>query len=378
MAQDVTNIFATIVAQEALSILKSKIVMPNAVYRNYSTELASHGDTIDIPVPGSFVANDYDRTVTVQEAAFTKESITLDNHKHVAFDLTSKEMSLPRQDLRNVLIEPAIQAIVEKVDSDLHALHKDIIAVDGAVGTSLVVSDITDTRKMLNKAKAMTSDRSFVLSNDDAANLLTKDQFINASSIGQQQNSGLVEGDLGRRFGFNFFETQQTASITAADTTAAVNNSGGYAADTTDIAMDGYSGDAPSEGQLVTFAGTGHSQIYTCDAGCTTTLLKIKPPRVDGVLQTGLVASVDNDEVITFLEPSNINLAFQKNAIALVTRPLNNFPTGAGAVSASLAQDGLALRVWMKVTDNGLLRTYVDILYGCAVIREAAAVKFIS
>jgi hypothetical protein len=362
MAQDVSNIFATIIAQEALSILKSKIVMPNAVHRDYSAELASHGDTISIPVPGSFVANDYDRTVTVQEAAFTKESITLDKHKHVAFDLTSKEMALPRQDLRNVLIEPAVQAIVEQVDSDLHALHKDILTVEGAVGTNMVVSDITNSRKLLNKAKAMTSNRSYVLSNDDAANLLTKDQFINAAATGQQQNSGLIEGDLGRRFGFNFYETQNTSSITAADTTAAVDKTGGYAIGATDIAMDDYSGDAPTEGQLVTFAGSGHSQIYTVDAGSTTTLLKLKGPRVEGVLQTGLVSAVADDEVITFLEPDNVNLAFQKNAIALVTRPLNNFPDGMGAVSATIAQDGLALRVWMKVTDNGLLRTYVDFL----------------
>lgn len=68
---------------------------------------------------------------------------------------------------------------------------------------------------------------------------------------------------------------------------------------------------------------------------------------------------------------STHNMAFNKDAFALVTRPLPAPPAGTGAVSSVVEIDGISVRVTRSYSqkDGGMLWT-LDVLYGCTGMRD--------
>lgn len=68
---------------------------------------------------------------------------------------------------------------------------------------------------------------------------------------------------------------------------------------------------------------------------------------------------------------SRYNIAFTKDAFALVTRPLPAPPAGSGANSTTVEEDGISIRVTSSYSqkDGGMLWT-LDVLYGVAALRE--------
>ena len=70
------------------------------------------------------------------------------------------------------------------------------------------------------------------------------------------------------------------------------------------------------------------------------------------------------------------NLAFAKNAIGLVMRRLPQPLTGTGAVAHYAELGNFGMRVTMTYQPNTLAQQFtVDVLYGCAVIRNAWGVQ---
>lgn len=78
------------------------------------------------------------------------------------------------------------------------------------------------------------------------------------------------------------------------------------------------------------------------------------------------------DQQVAEISGVRHNLAFHKDALTLVTRPLPAPPTGSGALSTSLAVDGISVRVTRSYSqkDGGMLWT-LDVLYGVAGLRAA-------
>jgi len=65
------------------------------------------------------------------------------------------------------------------------------------------------------------------------------------------------------------------------------------------------------------------------------------------------------------------NLFFQRNAIALATRPLPPAPVGAGVIQRVMNEDGMGLRVTMSYSANYLgVQITIDVLYGVAELRD--------
>lgn len=69
------------------------------------------------------------------------------------------------------------------------------------------------------------------------------------------------------------------------------------------------------------------------------------------------------------------NLFFQRNAIALVTRPLPRAPEGAGVVQKVMDENGIGLRVTMAYSPTFLgVQVTIDVLYGVAELRDSHGV----
>ena len=141
---------------------------------------------------------------------------------------------------------------------------------------------------------------------------------------------------------------------------AAIDNGSGYASGWgKTIHIDGLSA-ALTVGQLVKIGDYYYSVIDVDNYASGDQ---------DIVLDRPLEAAVTDNAVVSLLPTGDYNLAFLRNAIALVTRPLSPPKAGAGALSAVANYDGLAIRVTITYDGNkqGHLVT-VDLLCGVKVL----------
>jgi hypothetical protein len=123
------------------------------------------------------------------------------------------------------------------------------------------------------------------------------------------------------------------------------------------VKVDGYT-TAPSIGQLITIGDYTYMIIDAYvdpDSGSITRIWLDRP----------LEAAVLNDAVVFPLPYGSYNLAFNKNAIALVTRPLALPKAGMGAQAAIASANSLSVRAVMQynATSQGTIVT-LDMLAG--------------
>ncbi len=148
-------------------------------------------------------------------------------------------------------------------------------------------------------------------------------------------------------------------AVITAYTPGQINNASGYAAGwTKPITVDTFSV-APKVGQLVTFGTTTSEVKYTIVQASTTSIL----------LDRALEAAVVDDDKVNIGPAGSYNLAFHKNAMTLVIRPLNPPQSGVGAKSATISHNGLTMRVTITYNGNsqGHLVT-LDFLAGIKVL----------
>lgn len=213
------NTFLTpsIIAKEALMVLRNNAVMANLVHRDFSNDfVAGVGDTITIRKPAKFVANEFTGSgpITVQDATENSETVKMDKLLDVSFSVTSADMAMNIQDFSKQLLVPAMQAFADKIDNYILSLG-DKITNKVVQADAVTSTDVVDARAFLTKAAAPLTERRFVYNSDVEANLLKTDLFINASAVGDE-GTALREASLGRKFGMDFYVDQNMdASHTA-------------------------------------------------------------------------------------------------------------------------------------------------------------------
>ncbi len=136
------------------------------------------------------------------------------------------------------------------------------------------------------------------------------------------------------------------------------------------IVVDGYTaGKAPQVGQLLAF-GTGvnrhtYTVIESEDAGATCTVYLDRP----------LEKAVANNDLAYPGPYGSMNLAFHRDALALVTRPLALPDTRMGVMAAVVPHNGIGMRVLMQYDINaGGTVVNCDILAGVAVLQSGLCV----
>ncbi len=153
-------------------------------------------------------------------------------------------------------------------------------------------------------------------------------------------------------------------------TAGAVNNSGGYPKGyAKEITVDTFTV-APQVGQAVSFGASGTSAMYSI----------IGVNGLVGItLDRPLDAAILNDDAVNLGPPGAFNLAFHRNAIALVVRPLALPRQGTGAQAAIANFNNLSMRVVITYdgSKQGHLVT-VDMLAGVAVLEEKLGAVLLS
>src|SRR3989440_9271670 len=134
---NVANAIVKLVAVDALPALMGNLVMGNLVNRDYEPILAQAGDTINVPIPPTLVANNIAEggTVTPQNPSLGNAQIVLNTHAEATFQLPDVTKALAFPELLKTYMQPAVIAIAERVERDLLNLYGQFSA-NTPVGTA--------------------------------------------------------------------------------------------------------------------------------------------------------------------------------------------------------------------------------------------------
>src|ERR1700685_1463147 len=134
---NVASAIVKLVAVDALPALVSNLVMGNLVNRDYEPTLANAGDTVNVPIPPTLVANNIAEggTVQTQNPNLGNAQIVLNTHAEATFQIPDVTKVLAVPDLLRLYMQPAVVAIAESIETDILSLYSQFTA-NTAVGTA--------------------------------------------------------------------------------------------------------------------------------------------------------------------------------------------------------------------------------------------------
>jgi hypothetical protein len=402
------SLTADVIAKEAVTILDNEMVMSKLVYRGYEDEFAKKvngfevGENISVRRPTDFTVRD-GAVAAAQDVQEGKFSLTVDKRKGVDFKFTSQELTLSIGELSDRVIKPAMVQLANQIDTDLHALYKQVWNWVGTAGQTInAFTDFAKGPERLDLGAVMRDGRSAVLSPTDEYGLLGAQTGLYMQDVAK---SAYREGNLGRIAGVDTYSSQNVRTHTRgtaagtplvkgtqSTTWAASRDSGTMSLDTdgwdtvtTLKEGDVFEIDAVFAVNPVTKATLPHLQQFVIRADVTahatttsSTTLTISPPIItSGAFQTVSAAAL-NDATITIKGTASTgyaqNLMFRKDAFSLVMVPLVS-PPGAMDVGRR-SYKGTSVRVipvYDGINDHSMWR--LDVLYGVKTIDARQATR---
>ncbi len=221
---NVAQAIVKLVAAEALPALMSNLVMGNLVNRDFEPQMARAGDTINVPITPSLVANNIGETGTVitQNPNLTNAQITLNNHLEASFQIPDVTKTLAYPDLLRTYLQPAVVAIAEKVESDLLALAPSFTANTpvGTAGAALTEATVEAAETALFNARIPQSEpRYLVVDGTTYSQLRSIQRFSEYQAAGEAGLKALIDGEIGRLKSFYVFRSQLVAKTGTAPVT---------------------------------------------------------------------------------------------------------------------------------------------------------------
>lgn len=207
-------------AKDVLMFVKANLVLLNLV-KHYDEEVASYGQTVEIPNVSTISANakSANTQVTLNANTETKTTITLNQHYESSFLVEDLLKVQSKYDLRSDYTMAAAYAIAAQIDSFIATTMTTGFTSNtafGAFGTAITDTGVLYCNRKLDDAKAPSTDRSFVVSPQGKQEMLNIDKYIryDAIGVGGQSNS-IVNGQIGEIYGVKVFMSQNIV-ITAA------------------------------------------------------------------------------------------------------------------------------------------------------------------
>lgn len=209
-----TFITPTQIARVALATLYANSVMLPLVYKDYSSEFSSNqGDTVTIRKPATFTAQEYNSSIgtVAQDATETSTSVSLDTIYDVTVPITDLDRTLEIGELQGQVIQPAMEAIAQAVDTLILTLRDDItseitLSAYDASTNPHPLHDMLDAKRALSSAKVPMTNRYAVVDPYIAAQWGRDDNASRADAVGDS-GTALREGWLNRYAGFDNIES---------------------------------------------------------------------------------------------------------------------------------------------------------------------------
>lgn len=351
-----------VIAVEALRILRSNILFADLVHKDFSSEFAAKvGDTINVRKITPLKSKNFTNRIEVQDITQASVPVKLDRFRDTSVAISSKEMSLTISDFSKQVLEPILLGIAQDVDADIATAIVDYAGeVKTATASPTDLADIAGLARVLDSKKAPKNDRSLVFAVDHKYKYALTDNLSHVAYAGD--NATLREALLGRIYGFDTYMSQNNVDTTAATagTATAYKVAGSAGAKTVALSSVTAATGTVKEGDGFIFEG--HLYRFTADA--TASSGAVASVAIDQALHKKIEAT---DDVILVNKP--VSVAFQKEGVAFVTRPLE-LPQGAARAYVANA-DGFSVRVVIDYdieTKTDICS--VDILYGIAKLNE--------
>ena len=215
-SSNVANAIVKLVAADALPVLVGNLVMGNLVNRDYEPALAQAGDTINVPIPPTLVANNIAEggTVQTQNPSLGNAQIVLSTHAEATFQVPDVTKILAVPDLLKLYMQPAVVALAEKIEADLLGLYPQFTAntAVGTAGTTITeaVVDAAETALFSTKVPASAS-KYLVVDAATYSSLRQIPRFSEYQTVGEAGLRVIVDGAVGKMKDFYIFRSQFVA-----------------------------------------------------------------------------------------------------------------------------------------------------------------------
>jgi hypothetical protein len=213
---NLANAIVKLVAADALPALMSNLVMGNLVNRDYEPVLAHAGDTVNVPIPPTLVANNIVEggSVQPQNPSLGNAQIKLDTHAEATFQIPDVTKCLAVPDLMKVYIQPAVVALAERIETDLLNLYGGFTANApvGSAGTPVTEAVIDAAETALFQARVPASSSKYLVVDSNTYSQIRQiPRFSEYYTAGDAGLKALVEGAVGKMKDFFIFRSQLVA-----------------------------------------------------------------------------------------------------------------------------------------------------------------------
>jgi P22 coat protein - gene protein 5 len=221
---NVASAIVKLVAADALPALVGNLVMGNLVNRDYEPTLAQAGDTVNVPIPPTLVANNIAEggTVSTQNPNLGNAQIVLNTHAEATFQIPDVTKVLAVPDLLRVYMQPAVIAIAERIEADLLGLYASFTANTpvGVAATPITEAVIDAAETALFQAKVpATQPKHLLVDASTYSQMRQIPRFSEFQTAGDAGLRALVEGTVGKIKDFFVFHSQFVAKTGSAPVT---------------------------------------------------------------------------------------------------------------------------------------------------------------
>lgn len=399
----------TIIAKEALIQLDNNLQMGNLVYRDYEKEFGPTkiGSTVTIRRPVQFTVTT-GATISLQDVQEGSLTLSVDTQKHVDFDFLTTDLTLSIFDFSTRYIKPAMIQLANAIDSDLLGLYKYVNNWVGTPGNT--INSITDW----NVAPQRMAERSVPMDGNVAAVLTPSDWYglsgnLSGLYIENVASQALKGAKLPQLSGIDVYMDQNVKNhlvgtitgtplmtVTAAGA-ADVTYGAALTSMTSSVTVDGFGGtnNVVNAGDVFTISNVyavNHVTkakldflqpfvVISAGAIATSTITMTIYP---AVITTGPYQTVDSspadNATVTFVGSSATNyrqnLAFHRDAFALVTVPIVAPPANSGVAFSSQTYKGLTVSYATQFDITNYRQIYrFDVLYGVKAVDPRLACR---
>jgi hypothetical protein len=212
-SSNVANAIVKLVAVDALPALMGNLVMGNLVNRDFEPTLAQAGDTVNVPIPPTLVANNLAEGLTVQtqNPNLGNAQIVLNTHAEATFQVPDVTKVLAVPDLLKLYMQPAMVALAEKIETDLLTLAASFTANSpvGTPGSAITEAVVDAAETALFQAKVPASEPKYLVVDANTYSQLRQiPRFSEYQTAGDAGLRSIVDGSVGKIKDFFVFRSQ--------------------------------------------------------------------------------------------------------------------------------------------------------------------------
>lgn len=337
-----------IILKTALMEFTNNLVFAKTARRDYQDKFDNTtGGTIRIRKPTRYESRTGE-TIAVQDINEQYTSISVGSMVGVDVQVTSTELALQLDDFNREILNPAMVTLANKIDSLLYATSTQISSFVGTAGTPPNAFSVANNANALLNSFGVpqTKDRFMLLKSFDAAAL----QNALYNTFNEKFNKEIIlDGSMGNLASFDCYSVQNAIRPdvgTASLGTPAIN---GANQSGTSLIIDGLTASVTIKaGRVFTIAGINSlNPTSRTDTGQLAQLVVTADVTADGSGNATLAIAMNGDgtsvtgpyrnitalpadnALLTFQAAHTINLAYHKEAFALVTIKLPEGADGA-------------------------------------------------